>query len=92
MANIQSSKKKNRQRIAHEARNASQKSTMRTAVKKLRAAITAKDPEQTQLLLKEASKLIARLGGPGVIKRRTASRAISRLTVAARAPKAAAPA
>ncbi len=87
MANIQSSEKKNRQRIKNEARNASQKSAMRTAVKKLRAAIAAKDPKQTETLLKQATKLIARLGGRGVIKKRTASREISRLTVASR-PKA----
>ncbi len=85
MANIQSSEKKNRQRITHEARNSSQKSAMRTAVKKLRAAIAAKDPKQTEALLKEATKLIARLGGRGIIKKRTASREISRLTVASRA-------
>ncbi len=85
MANIQSSEKKNRQRITHEARNSSQKSAMRTAVKKLRAAIAAKDPKQTETLLKEATKLIARLGGRGIIKKRTASREISRLTVASRA-------
>ena len=87
MANIQSSKKKNRQRITREARNASQKSAMRTAVKKLRAAIAAKDSQQTDALLKEATRLIARLGGRGVIKPRTASREVSRLTVAAK-PKA----
>lgn len=85
MANIQSSEKKNRQRIKNEARNASQKSAMRTAVKKLRAAIAAKDPKQTEVLLKEATKLIARLGCRGVIKKRTASREISRLTVATHA-------
>jgi small subunit ribosomal protein S20 len=84
MANIQSSQKKNRQRIKREARNASQKSAMRTAVKKLRAAIAAKDGKQTEALLKQATKLIARLGGRGVIKRRTASREVSRLTRAAR--------
>jgi small subunit ribosomal protein S20 len=84
MANIQSSEKKNRQRIKREARNASQKSAMRTAVKKLRAAITVKDGKQTEALLKQATKLIARLGGRGVIKRRTAAREVSRLTRAAR--------
>ena len=87
MANIQSSEKKNRQRIKREARNASQKSAMRTAVKKLRAAIAAKDAKQAEALLKDATKLIARLGGRGVIKRRTASREVSRLTRAAK-PKA----
>jgi small subunit ribosomal protein S20 len=84
MANIQSSKKKNRQRIKNEARNASQKSAMRTSVKKLRAAIAAKDSKQTDALLKESTKLIARLGGRGIIKRRTASREVSRLTRAAK--------
>jgi len=87
MANIQSSEKKNRQRIKREARNASQKSAMRTAVKKLRAAIASKDSKQTEALLKEATKLISRMGGRGVIKRRTASREVSRLTRAAK-PKA----
>jgi small subunit ribosomal protein S20 len=80
MANIRSSAKKNRQRIKHESRNAGQKSAMRTAVKKLRAAIAAKDSAQIPALLKEATRLIARLGGRGTIKPRTASRATSRLT------------
>ena len=85
MANIQSSEKKNRQRIKHTARNAAQKSAMRTAVKKLRAAIAAKDSTQTNALLKEATKLISRLGGRGIIKKRTASREVSRLTKATHA-------
>jgi small subunit ribosomal protein S20 len=85
MANILSSAKKNRQRIKHQARNAMQKSAMRTAVKKLRAAITAKDGAQTPALLKQATKLIARLGQRGIIKPRTASREISRLTRATHA-------
>jgi small subunit ribosomal protein S20 len=85
MANIRSSAKKNRQRITHETRNAAQKSAMRTAVKKLRAAMAAKDATQIPALLKEATKLIARLGRRGTIKNRTASREISRLTRATRA-------
>jgi small subunit ribosomal protein S20 len=83
MANIQSSQKKNRQRITHESRNGAQKSAMRTAVKKLRAAIAAKDAAQTPALLKQATKLVARMGGRGIIKKRTASREVSRLTRAA---------
>ena len=50
MANIKSSEKKNRQRIKHTARNAAQKSAMRTAVKKLRAAIAAKDSTMSEHL------------------------------------------
>jgi small subunit ribosomal protein S20 len=85
MANILSSAKKNRQRIKHQVRNGTQKSAMRTAVKKLRAAIAAKDTAQTPGLLKVATKLIARLGQRGIIKPRTASREISRLTRATHA-------
>jgi len=58
---------------------------MRTAVKNLRAAIAAKDPQQAAALLKSATSLISRLGRRGVIKKRTSSRSVSRLTVAVNA-------
>lgn len=85
MANIKSAEKKNRQRIRHHARNAAHRSEMRTAVKNLRAAIAAKDPQQAAALLKSATSLISRLGRRGVIKKRTSSRSVSRLTVAVNA-------
>ncbi len=80
MANIKSAEKKNRQRIRHQTRNSAQKAQMRTAVKKLRAAVAAKDTAQASALLKPAAALIDRLGRKGVIKPRTASRSVSRLT------------
>lgn len=80
MANIKSAEKKNRQRAKNQTRNSTQKSAMRTAVKKLRTAIESKDAEKAPEMLKGATKLVARLGGKGVVKRRTASRLISRLT------------
>lgn len=55
---------------------------MRTAVKKLRAAVAAKDPKQAAELLKSTTALIDKLGCKGVIKKRTSSRSVSRLTVA----------
>jgi small subunit ribosomal protein S20 len=85
MANIKSAEKKNRQRIRHQARNSAQKAAMRTAVKNLRAAVEAKDQPQAAVLLKSAASLIARLGRRGVIKKRTSSRSVSRLTVAVNA-------
>jgi small subunit ribosomal protein S20 len=87
MANIKSAEKKNRQRAKHQARNSAQKSAMRTAVKKLRAAIASKETEKVPALLKSATKLVARLGGKGVIKKRTSSRLVSRLTVATKPSK-----
>lgn len=85
MANIKSAEKKNRQRIRQEARNRSQKSAMRTAVKRLRAAIATKNATEAKALLNPAVQLVARAGRKGVIKPRSASRTVSRLTVAVNA-------
>jgi small subunit ribosomal protein S20 len=82
LANIKSSQKKNRQRITHEARNRTRKSAMRTAIKALHAAIESKNGDQARKLLMPAVRLVDRAGRRGVIKPRTASRAVSRLTVA----------
>ena len=51
MANIKSAEKKNRQRIKREARNRAGKSEMRTAIKKLRAAVATKDQAYALFLL-----------------------------------------
>jgi small subunit ribosomal protein S20 len=79
MANIKSSQKANRQRITRTARNVAQKTAMRTAIKRLRAAKTAKD---AQTLLKSAVRAIDQAESKGVIKKGTASRSVSRLTLA----------
>ncbi len=82
MANIKSSQKKNRQRITHEARNRAKKAEMRTATKRLRAAINAKDKKQAGVLLLPALRLIDRAGGQGLIKKGSSSRQASRLVTA----------
>ena len=82
MANIKSSEKANRQRITRTARNVAQKTAMRTAIKRLRAAIGQKNPKDAQTLLKSAVRAIDMAASKGVIKRGTASRSVSRLTVA----------
>ena len=88
MANIKSSQKANRQRITRTARNVAQKTAMRTVIKKLRAAIGAKKTKEAQTLLKSAVSAIDSAASKGVIKRGTASRSISRLTVAVSGMKA----
>jgi small subunit ribosomal protein S20 len=80
LANIASSRKKNRQRIKHEARNRARKSEMRTAVKKLHTAISSKDPAKARAALAPAVTLVTRAGQVGVIKPGAASRTVSRLT------------
>ena len=85
MANIKSSEKKNRQRIKREARNRAGKSAMRSAVKKLRAAITAKDPNQAKEALVPAVRMLNRAGRSGLVERNATDRSISRLTRAVNA-------
>jgi len=82
LANIKSSEKANRQRIKRTARNVAQTTTMRTAIKKLRAAIGAKNVKVLQPLLKSAVQAIDKAESKGVIKKGTASRHVSRLTLA----------
>ena len=82
MANIKSAEKANRQRVKRTARNTAQKTAMRTAIKKLRAAIGQKKAKDLPALLKTAVQAIDRAASKGVIKRGTASRSVSRLTVA----------
>jgi small subunit ribosomal protein S20 len=82
VANIKSSQKKNRQRVRREARNQSRKSTMRTAVKKVRAAIGKKDVAGAKAGLGAAIELIDRAASRGTVKRGTASRSVSRLVLA----------
>jgi small subunit ribosomal protein S20 len=79
LANIKSAEKKNRQRIKHEARNRSQRSELRTAVKKLRSAIASKDPAKAKQALLPAVRLLDR-AGRGLLKNNTTSRTIGRLT------------
>jgi len=82
VANIKSSEKANRQRITRTARNASQTTAMRTAIKKLRTAMGSKVNKDLAPLLKDAVRAIDKAASKGVIKKGTASRSVSRLTVA----------
>ena len=79
MANVASAEKRNRQRIKRRARNQFHLSTMRTHVKRVRAAIEAKDGKAGELL-KAAVAVIDKAAQKGVIDKKAASRKISRLT------------
>ena len=80
MANIKSAEKRNRQRIKRQARNRHQITTMRTFVKRVRAAIEAKDGKVAADALKAAISIIDKTAQKGAIKKESASRKISRLT------------
>jgi small subunit ribosomal protein S20 len=79
VANVASAEKRNRQRIKRRARNQFHLSTMRTYVKRVRAAVEAKDGKAADLL-KAAIKVIDKAASKGVIDKKSASRKISRLT------------
>ena len=78
MANIRSAEKQNRKMIRHRARNRAAMATLRTAVKKARTAVDSKTNEATGLV-KQAVAIIDGAVTKGILKRRTASRYVSRL-------------
>jgi small subunit ribosomal protein S20 len=85
VANIKSSQKANRQRVTRTAHNVARKTAMRTAVKKVRAAVELKNAKVAKAALPGAIRAIDMAASKGVIKRGTASRSVSRLTVAVNA-------
>ena len=86
MANIASAEKQNRKMIKHRARNRAAMASLRTAVKKARAAVDDKANE-ANTLVKEAVAIIDSAVTKGILKRRTASRYVSRLATR-KAPQA----
>ena len=80
MANIASAEKQNRKMIKHRARNRAAMANLRTAVKKARAAVDDRTNEASALV-KQAVSIIDSAVTKGILKRRTASRYVSRLAV-----------
>ena len=82
MANIKSAKK----RILVDRRNAERnkaiKSKVKTAIKKVDAAIAASDKDAAHTALQSAISEIDKAATKGVFHKKTASRKISRLTIA----------
>jgi len=78
VANIKSAAKQNRKMIKNRARNRAAMATLRTAVKKARAAVDAKAADAAALV-KSAVSVVDSAVSKGILKRRTASRYVSRL-------------
>jgi small subunit ribosomal protein S20 len=78
VANIASAEKQNRKMIKHRARNRAAMASLRTAVKKARTAVDDKTGD-AQALVKAAVSVIDSAVTKGILKRRTASRYVSRL-------------
>ena len=80
MANHKSAIKRHKQSETRRTRNSSMKSTVKTAIKKVREAVTMKKGEEAKTSLKEAASLLDRAVSKGVLHRNNASRKISRLS------------
>ncbi len=85
MANSAQAKKRARQSEATRKRNASQKSELRTAVKKVRKAIAAGDKAVAVKVLQESQSTIDRIADKKVVHKNLASRTKSRLAQAVKA-------
>lgn len=87
MANHPSAAKRARQTVKRNLRNRSRLSAMRGAVKKVEAALDAKDAAAAEAAMKLAEPALARSAHKGVIKKKTASRKTSRLAQRVKALK-----
>ena len=80
MANHKSALKRNRQNHKRNERNKGSRTLVKTLSKKVRNEAEAGNKEQAQKELKSAEKVIAKVGGKGILNSRAASRKISSLT------------
>jgi small subunit ribosomal protein S20 len=79
VANHKSAKKRIRQTVTRRANNKRKVSAVRTAVKKLRAAIASSNKDEAAKLLPAVQSMYGKLSKTSAMKRATAARRISRL-------------
>lgn len=87
MANSASARKRARQAENNRLRNASQRSMVRTAIKKVQAAIGGGDYDAAQAAYAAAVPLIDRMADKGIMHRNKAARHKSRLNAQVHALK-----
>jgi len=85
MANTAQARKRARQAIKRRARNFSQRSELRTAIKNVRKAITAGDKTAAQKVLSESMGTIDGIADKKIIHKNKAARHKSRLSAAIKA-------
>ncbi len=85
MANSAQARKRARQAVVTRERNASLKSSLRTAIKKVRKAIATGDKTAATAQLRESQAVIDRIADKKIVHKNLASRTKSRLSQAIRA-------
>ena len=79
MANIKSAKKRILVTQTKTARNKAIKSEVKTSIKKVEAAVAAKDKEAAVAALKNATSVIESAASKGIFHKHNAARKVSRL-------------
>ncbi|MBC7780718.1 MAG: 30S ribosomal protein S20 [Proteobacteria bacterium] len=85
MANSAQARKRARQADVQRAHNTTLRSTLRTAIKKVRAAIDAGNKTDAQAVLLSSVAVIDRIADKGIIHKNKAARHKSRLSAAVKA-------
>ena len=80
MPNHKSAEKRDRQNVKRRAVNRNNRSSLRTQIKKLRAALEGGSGQQSQELLNPTISIIDKVVNKGILHRNTAARYKSRLT------------
>jgi small subunit ribosomal protein S20 len=89
VANIKSAKKRAKQTVVRNARNAGQRSMLRSAVKKVLKALDANDAPGAKAAFDVAQPILDRFSARGLIHKNKAARHKSRLTARIKALQAA---
>lgn len=88
MANTAQAKKRARQAEQRRSQNASQRSMVRTYIKRVRAAIATGNHDTARTALAEATPVIDRMADKGIMHKNKAARHKSRLNAAVKALQA----
>ena len=80
MANHKSALKRIRQNAKRNERNKGFRTLVKTVTKKVTTEVEVGNKEQALVELKKAEKVIAKVGGKGILHSRAASRKVSSLT------------
>ena len=83
MANIKSQIKRNKQNKVRAERNRSARTSLKTATKKVHAAVADGDAETALAQSREAARALDKAASKGIVHKRTAARRKSRLSRAA---------
>jgi small subunit ribosomal protein S20 len=82
MANSKQAEKRARQAVKLRSQNMSQRSTLRTAIKKVQAAVASGDKAAAQAVFKETVSTIDQIADKRIIHKNKAARHKSRLSAA----------